>query len=198
MHIRLNRRASQVCKPDNRAVQELLNRHYADIFAYLRRLSSSTEEAKDLTQETFLKVWASRDGFRGRSRFSTWVYRIAYNTYIDWKRKKEVGLAPLCDEWWQECVDTSPGPPAELAERQTAQHVYEAVDRLDEDKKQVVHLHYYQGLSIRQTAKVLGMSTSAVKYRLREVLKILRAEMEIEEEPHGRKSTIQIPKGESL
>ena len=62
-----------------------------------------------------------------------------------------------------------------------AQQLYEVVDRLDEDKKQAVHLHYYQGLSLRETAKVLDIATSTVKYRLREVMKILKDKLIVEE-----------------
>jgi RNA polymerase sigma-70 factor (ECF subfamily) len=72
------------------------------------------------------------------------------------------------------------------------------VDQLDEDKKQIVHLHYYQGLSIRETAKVLGIATSTVKYRLREVFKILRAKIGVEENGFSQKETNPIAKGESL
>jgi RNA polymerase sigma-70 factor (ECF subfamily) len=79
-----------------------------------------------------------------------------------------------------------------------AQRLYEAVGRLDEDKKQVVHLHYYQGLSIRETAKVLNIATSTVKYRLREVFKILRTKIGVEENGFNQRQTIPIAKGESL
>jgi DNA-directed RNA polymerase specialized sigma24 family protein len=61
-----------------------------------------------------------------------------------------------------------------------------------------VHLHYYQGLSISQTAKVLDVATSTVKYRLREVFKILRAKIGVEENGFIQKQTIPIEKGESL
>jgi len=68
-----------------------------------------------------------------------------------------------------------------VAERQLAQRIYEAVDQLDKDRKHVVHLHYYQGVSIRETAKVLNIATSTVKYRLREVFKILEQKLSFEE-----------------
>jgi RNA polymerase sigma-70 factor (ECF subfamily) len=76
--------------------------------------------------------------------------------------------------------------------------LYKAVDQLDEDKKHVVHLHYYQGLSIRETAKVLDVATSTVKYRLREVLRILRAKIGVEENEFDQERTISVAKGESL
>ncbi len=185
-------------KADKDAASELLKIYYTDVYAYLRRLCGSRQDAEDLTQQTFLKVWSSFGGFAGRSKFSTWLYRIAHNTYLDWLRKNNVGTQSCPEQWWQECIDQNPGPFANLAKRQLARRLYGIVDRLDEDKKHVIHLHYYQGLSIRQTAKVLGIATSTVKYRLREVFKILRAKIGVQENELNLKQTIQIPKGELI
>ena len=185
-------------KTDKNTAGELLKIYYADIYSYLRRLCGSKQDAEDLTQQTFLKVWSSLDSFNGHSKFSTWLYRIAHNTYIDWQRRNVGSIQSDTDRWWQDCIDQNPGPFANLAKTQLAQHLYEVVDRLDEDKKHVVHLHYYQGLSIRETAKVLDIATSTVKYRLREVFKILRTKISIEENEFSRKQTIPIEKGESL
>ncbi len=171
----------RVKKADKNAVSELLKIYYADIYSYLRRLCGSKQDAEDLTQQTFLKVWSSLNGFAGRSKFSTWLYRIAHNAYIDWQRRSSHSIQPHTDQWWQECTDKNPGPFANAAERQLAQHLYEAVDLLDEDKRQVVHLHYYEGLSLTETAKVLNVATSTVKYRLREVMKILKDKLIVEE-----------------
>jgi len=198
MRARIKTLYKRAKKANKDAACELLEIYYADIYSYLRRLCGSRHDAEDLTQQTFLKVWSSLDGFKGRSKFSTWLYRIAHNTYLDWLRKNTASTQSRPDQWWQECIDQSPSPIANLAERQLAQRLYEAVGRLDEDKKHVVHLHYYQGLSISETAKVLNIATSTVKYRLREVFKILRAKIGIEENGFNQKQTIPIAKGESL
>ena len=198
MDSRIKSLCKRARKADKDAACELLRIHYTDVYSYLRRLCGSTADAEDLTQQTFLKVWSSLDGFAGRSKFSTWLYRIAHNTYIDFQRGNAGSNRDRSDQWWAECIDKNPGPFANVAERQLAQRLYETVDRLDDDKKHLVHLHYYQGLSIRQTATVLGIATSTVKYRLREVLRILRVKVGVEENKLNLEQTIPIAKGESL
>jgi RNA polymerase sigma-70 factor (ECF subfamily) len=198
----MDSRIKSLCKragrADKNAACELLKIYYADIYSYLRRLCGSTADAEDLTQQTFLKVWSSLDGFAGRSKFSTWLYRIAHNTYIDSQRANAGSNRDRSEQWWAECIDKNPGPFANVAESQLARRLYETVDQLDEDKKHVVHLHYYQGLSIRETAKVLGVATSTVKYRLREVFKILRIKFGVRETSTQQEQTIPIAEGESL
>jgi len=171
----------RVEKADRDAACELLQLYYPAVFAYLRRLCGSREEAEDLTQQTFLKVWSARHGFAGRSTFSTWLHRIAYNTYVDWQREKAFDVRRCPEPWWLERPQELPVPCADVADRQLAQRLYEAVDQLGDDKRHVVHLHYYQGLSLRETAQVLEIATSTVKYRLREVLKVLRKKMKAQE-----------------
>ncbi|MHC4682178.1 MAG: RNA polymerase sigma factor [Planctomycetota bacterium] len=188
----------RVKRGDREAACELLKICYPDVFAYLRRLCGSRQDAEDLTQQTFLKVWSSLEGFAGRSKFSTWLHRIARNTYLDWLRKNTAGSLSRPDQWWQECIDKNPDPFADLAERQLAQRLYQTVDQLDEDRRHVVHLHYYQGLSIRETARVLNIATSTVKYRLREVFKTLRIKLGVREAGAQQRQTIPIAKGESL
>jgi RNA polymerase sigma-70 factor (ECF subfamily) len=186
-------RRESLCKrakrADKDAARQLLEIYYGDIFAYLRRLCGGKQDAEDLTQETFVKAWSSLDTFAGRSRFSTWIHRIAYNTYADWLRRNGRNAKLHLDRWWDHRLNNDPGPFANTAQRQLAYRLYEAVDQLDEDKKQVVHLHYYQGLSLKETAKVLDIATSTVKYRLREVFKTLRTKIDIQEIEFDQRET---------
>jgi RNA polymerase sigma-70 factor (ECF subfamily) len=197
----MDRQIKHLCKrlknADKSAANELLHIYYKEIYAYLRRLCSNTSDCEDLTQQTFLKVWTSFNSFTGRSEFSTWLYRIAHNTFIDWQRRNNDNAKSRPDQWWLECMDHKPGPFKNMTERQFALSLYEAVEQLDEDKKYAVHLHYYQGLSIRETAKVLGIATSTVKYRLREVFKILRNKLDADVNEIGKK-IIPVPKGERI
>jgi RNA polymerase sigma-70 factor, ECF subfamily len=155
------------------AASLLVTRHYARVYAYLRRLSNSDTEAEDLTQKTFFRVWVSLASFEGRSLFSTWLHQLAYRTYVDWLRsRRPTESAP--ESWWNNLQTEDPDPSQSTAARDLAQRTYAEIDRLDEQLKQTVHLHYYQGLTLAETADVLGVSAGTVKNRLRETLDQLR------------------------
>ncbi|HZQ47407.1 MAG TPA: RNA polymerase sigma factor [Verrucomicrobiae bacterium] len=156
------------------AASELVTGHYQKIFSYFRRWCGNDEDAADLTQKTFAKVWAALPSFEGRSSFSTWLHGIGRNVYVDWRRKGN-RLDFQTDEWWAECVAEGPSPFEDAAERDLAGRLYALVAQLEENAREVVHLHYYQGLSLKETAEVLDIATSTVKYRLREALNVLRS-----------------------
>ena len=171
---------------DERAASELLKLCHQRTYSYLRRLCDNDQDAEDLTQETFAKVWLSLSDYQGRCAFLTWVHRIAHNAYVDWRRKRK-SVACVSNAWWGKALDRNPGPFENAAGRHLAERVYALVDRLDEGKKQVVHLHYYQGLSLRDTAYALNIAASTVKYRVREALRFLRSHVDREERFCDRK-----------
>ena len=160
---------------DRQAASELVTLFYERIYSYLRRLCPSDEDAADLTQKTFCKAWLSLGSYEGRSSFSTWLHGIAHHVYADWRRQKNFTDAQS-DDWWESCAAHGPNPFEDAAEREMAQQLYALVEQLEEEAKQTVHLHYYQGLSLKETAVVLGVATSTVKYRLREALDSLRSQ----------------------
>ena|SRR5687767_767868 len=157
---------------DLEAASELVANLYERIFAYLRRRCLSNEDAADLTQKTFSKVWASLPAYRGHSHFATWVHSIAHHVYVDSRRAKQLPTEP--ENWWTDQPDQAPGPFEAVAQREQAEQLYALVARLDEDERDAVHLHYYQGLTLDQTAEVLSVAVSTVKYRLRRALDFLR------------------------
>jgi RNA polymerase sigma-70 factor (ECF subfamily) len=159
---------------DMQAASELVLLHYEGVFAFFRRWRLNDADARDLTQKTFAKVWASLPSYQGRSSFSTWVHKIGYNLYIDWTRKGN-RLEARPDEWWETCVAEGPDPFENAAERELALRLHAMVAGMDENRRQAVHLHYYHGLSIKETAEVLDVATSTVKYRLRAALDELAA-----------------------
>ena len=158
------------------AASELLSRHYARIFAYFRRLCGSDEDAADLTQKAFCKVWASLARFHGRSSFNTWLHSIAHNTYVDWRRQGN-RLDAQTDDWWKSCATNEPGPLENITGQEDARRLYGLVEQLDEEQRETIHLHYYQELTILETADALGVATSTVKYRVRQAIELLKSRM---------------------
>lgn len=161
---------------DRRAASELVTLFYRKVYSYLRRLSGSTADAQDLTQETFRRLWSSLGNYRGACTFSTWIYRIAYSVYVDWLRKKG-GATGRSEEWWTALAAGNPGPYEHEEDRQLTERLYRLVDELEEDEKHVIHLHFYQGLSLRETAGVLDEAASTVRYRFRRAIRKLRSEI---------------------
>lgn len=190
-------RAEQLCERakagDLPAASELLGLFYERIFGYFRRLAGRDEDAADLTQKTFVRVWASLAGYEGRASFSTWLHRIAYCAYVDWRRAKDRFHAQT-DAWWEARIANGQSPFEDAVERETAHRLYAAVEQLDEPAREAIHLHYYQGLSLQETAAILEVHVNTVKYRLREALERLRA---YTAEPNIKQRSHRAP-GESL
>lgn len=159
---------------DLEAASELVTQFYERIYAWLRRLTGHDEDAADLTQKTFCKVWSALGSYQGRSAFSTWLHGIGHHVYVDWRRQKNIVEQPA-DEWWLNCAAEGPSPSDTAVEREQAHQLYALVEQLDEDTRQTVHLHYYQGLSLAETAEALGIATSTVKYRLHEAIEYLKS-----------------------
>jgi RNA polymerase sigma-70 factor (ECF subfamily) len=160
---------------DLEAATQLVSLHYQKVYAFLRRLCGNDDDAAELTQRTFSKIWAALGSYEGRSSFSTWIHGIGRHVYLDWRRSGN-RLDPQSDEWWETCADDGPSPFETTAERDEAARLYALVARLDDEKRDVIHLHYYQGLTLKETAEVLDIATSTVKYRLREALDFLRSQ----------------------
>lgn len=170
-------RLEQLCRAaqggDREAASELVALCYEKVFAYFRRLCRHEEDAADLTQKTFRKVWQSLASYGGRSTLTTWIHSIAHHVYVDWRRIKP-GALPQTEQWWQDQPGDNPSPFESAAQRDLAAQVYSLVDKLDEDAREAVHLHYYQGLTLDETAQTLSIATSTVKYRLRRAMDFLR------------------------
>lgn len=151
------------------AATQLVELFYERIYAFLRRLAGNDADAADLTQKTFARVWQGLQSFAGRSSVSSWIHGIAHHTYVDWRRANGRTEART-DEWWETCPAVEPPPDEFVARADMANVLFAAVDRLDPQVRDVVHLHYYQGLTLQETADALCVSASTVKYRLRQAL----------------------------
>jgi len=168
--------AEAACEGDADAIAGLIDLFYAKVYAFLRRLTGNDADAADLTQRTFAKLWEALPGFAGRSSFSSWIHSIAYHSYVDWRRAnhRTEGRSP---EWWADRRCASPTPDEAALRTDLAATLYASVDQLEPDLRDTVHLHYFQELSLHETAEAMGVAASTVKYRLRQALSELEGKL---------------------
>ena len=161
---------------DTHAATRLIELFYERIYAFLRRHTGQDADAADLTQRTFSRAWQALPTFAAKASFSSWLHGIAYHVYVDWRRANHRTEArPV--EWWEDCVATGPTPAESSAESDLAAVLFRHVDALAAELRDTVHLHYYQELTLQETADALGIATSTVKYRLRQALETLQKQM---------------------
>jgi RNA polymerase sigma-70 factor (ECF subfamily) len=161
---------------DRAAANKLIELFYERIYAFLRRLAANDADAADLTQRTFGRVWQALPSFAGRSSVASWMHSIAYRIYVDWRRADR-HTEPRSHEWWEARPAPEATPDEIVARADLAAAVYGSVDELEPDLRHTVQLHYYQDLTLQETADVMGVATSTVKYRIRQALAELQKRM---------------------
>ena len=154
----------------------LVERYQKKIFRLAYSLIHDTEEAMDLTQESFIRAYTSLENFRGTARFYTWIYRITVNLCMDHFRKQAVEKAAGNPE--SDLTLNFPAPDTVASQHEMGRIVHQAISALPNDQRTVVILREIEELSYQEIAKVAGISLGTVMSRLfyarrklREILK---------------------------
>lgn len=148
---------ARVVKDDDRAAFELLVRRYqSPLRHFLRRLTHQNAEcADDLAQETFLQVFMSIETYQGAAKFSTWLYRIAYSTFLNDQRKEIQG---------SEFDEMRHSPRHDASETVAGESDVDlALRRLSVRQRAVFDLHYTQGLTHQEVASALELPLGTIK-----------------------------------
>lgn len=158
---------------DRAAYAELVEKTSPRIYGLALRMLSNEQDAEDVLQETYLKAYKALPDFEKKSSLTTWLYRIAANEALMMIRKKKplqqsVELDDDNDESeaLPEIVDWRFLPEKELASTETRRMLQDAIDRLSSALRIVFLLRDVQGLSVKETADVLGVNENVVKTRL--------------------------------
>jgi RNA polymerase sigma-70 factor (ECF subfamily) len=172
-----DREAVEACQRGEReAFDRLVERYQRDIYRLCYRYVNNHEDASDMAQEVFLKAYRAIGRFRGDSSFSTWLYRIAVNTCLNFRS----GRRPLT----QELSDSLPDHAAPVSERlegeESAARVRDAVSRLPQKQRATVILKVYHDLTHEEVAGILGSTVGTVKANLFHALGKLRKLMAAE------------------
>jgi RNA polymerase sigma-70 factor (ECF subfamily) len=172
---------SALAAGDRRAAERLVEQTYRGVFALLRRLSGDPELAADLTQETYRKAWDALPGFDGRSQFSTWLYRIAYTTFLNHLRRPRL-LVPMEDEREAAIPDPAPPPDESAGQSVAGDRLRRAVLALPDELRYTVTALYWGDLPVKEIARHEGVTPVAIRKRLKRAFAALALALE-EEQP---------------
>ncbi len=161
-----------VAAGDRQAAERLVERTYRGVYALLLRLSGDADTAADLTQDTYRRAWAGLGGFDGRARFSTWLYRIAYTTFLNHLRRPR--LFQSLDERQEETfADPTPSAEESVGSAADGDRLRRAVLALPDDLRFTVTALYWGDLPVREVARHEGVTAVAIRKRLRRALQML-------------------------
>jgi RNA polymerase sigma-70 factor (ECF subfamily) len=158
---------------DAEALRLLSRRYLARIVALASRTLADPAEAEDVAQEAFLRLWRFAPRWRpDEARVGTWLHRVALNLCLDRRARKreELGEPPAA-------VDPAPGPARALQQREMADHVRAALDRLPDAQRNAIALCHYQGMRNIEAAEVMGVSVEALESLLARGRRKLREEL---------------------
>lgn len=169
---------------DESACGDLVSAHQRMVYALALHLLHDPDEALDLSQEVFLRVFRTLPSFRGQSALRTWIYRIVINQVRNrqrWWRRRHRSSQVSLDEHLQRCGDVeskaSVLPDRLLASKETATLIWQALNRLPFDQRTALILREVDGLRYDEIAFSLGVAVGTVKSRLTRARQALRAEL---------------------
>ncbi|TMC23921.1 MAG: sigma-70 family RNA polymerase sigma factor [Chloroflexi bacterium] len=162
---------------DQDAFAQLVQRHQRRVFNLVFRMLQQYEEANEITQETFLAAWQGLPSFRGDARFSTWLYRIAYNCCLKQleQRKRDKALqAAIQAEHLLDQVDNEGHANAELERQDCQKLVHKHLSMLPAKYRIVLVLRHLQDMTYEEMAEILTIPIGTIKthlFRARNLLK---------------------------
>lgn len=168
----------KIKKGDVSAFASLVEKHKDMVFTIVVKIVKKPEDAEEIAQDVFLKVYEKLEGFRGDAKFSTWLYRIAYNAAISKTRKRRLEVEALddftinnysLDEVKEELERVDP----EIQQK----HLSESLEQLSDDDYLIVKMFYMQEMSVKDISSVNGLSEANVKVKLHRIRKKLYCNM---------------------
>ncbi len=152
---------------EERAFDQLFERYQDYVYNICLGVLADPDDARDVMQETFLRVYRKAGEFRAQAAFSTWLYRVTVNACVaQLRRRPRAATVPLEDESVREIADDSPAAWAGMVRGEDEARVREIVAALPEDYRVVLVLRYFQALSYDEMTRVLGYSLGQVKVKL--------------------------------
>ncbi len=146
----------------NWAFEQLVKKYQQKIYGHIRKMVIDHDDANDITQETFVKIWRNLDGFQGNSQLYTWIYRIATNeclSFLEKKRKKSWFSFDTKNEYLAEKLTSS----AYISGDEIQMKLQKALLTLPDKQRLVFNMKYFDDMKYEEISAVLGTSVGALK-----------------------------------
>ena len=155
---------SRIVAGEEELYRELIDQHKNQVFALTMKILGETGEAEEAAQDSFIKAYQNLSSFNYKSKFSTWLYRIAFNTAISYKRKHRIEKTQ-----YEEAVinmESGDSTDKEIMQKEQKYFIQKALRQLPEIDRTILTLFYLSDYSTEEVSKATGMKLSAVKVRL--------------------------------
>jgi len=150
---------------DHAAFAALIRVHQQMIHSLTFRMTGSVADCKDLAQETFIRAYQQLDSYQGTAKFSSWLYRIAVNACLDWRRR-EIRHSQLLADWSQADATEPAGADAGADNDELSQQVQAALMKLPDKQRAAIVLTVYGGHNHAEAGEILGCSETTVSWRI--------------------------------
>lgn len=162
---------------DRAAFEQLMDAYETRVYRLALRFTCNVADAEDVALEIFHGIYCSIGKFRGNSSLGTWIYRVAMNHCLEFRRKRRLEVVPI-DEELSLATSNWRHDPAESANRsELAEQVEEAIKSLSPLHRDVIVLHELQGLTYQEVAATLDVPVGTVKSRLSNAFRRLREQL---------------------
>jgi RNA polymerase sigma-70 factor (ECF subfamily) len=176
---------SKILDGDTNVFAVLVDRYKDLVFTLALRMLKNREEAEEVSQDTFIKTFKSLSKFKGDSKFSTWIYKITYNTCLD--RIKKISRTyntVTIDEFTEHQVKTIDNALDNMEQEERKQKIQDCLQLLPSEDSFLLTLFYFEELSLDEISKTIGLTTNNVKVKLfrsrKKLSKILKERLEPE------------------
>lgn len=156
-----------ILKGDTNAFTVLVDRYKDLVYTLSLRMMKHTEEAEEAAQDTFIKAYKSLNKFKGDSKFSTWIYRVAYNTCLDrLKKNKRQQYTVEINEYTEHQVKTLDNALDQIEAKEKEQTIQDCLALLPSEDSFLLTLYYFEELSLEEIGKIVSLKPNNVKVKL--------------------------------
>ena len=157
----------QILGGDKQLFSVLVDRYKNLVFTLCLRLLKNREEAEEVAQDSFVKIYRSLNKFKGEAKFSTWVYRVTYNNSLDFLKAKKRKFQELSVDAYEDFeIEDLNNTIDVLEEKERKSAILNCINMLNEDDAFLLTLHYYEDQSVKEIAGIMNLSVANVKVKL--------------------------------